>query len=413
MAITESEAFEAMLTHHRTLVEHVGIRVAALTGAVAAGRPHEAAAAELVAYLADEVLSHALAEEHTIYPVAGTRAELAATVTEMIGEHRALASAIERLANAPSGPESAQQGAAIAALFAAHVAKENELLLPALLADEEVNLAQLLVQMHRLTEAAHEETSFSEDASAPDPEAAVLSLFLEAVTDLAEAGQGDRACKLAASAWAALRVPRPELAIRVTASLHKLVRLLTAEPVAFGSRRDVHDSGPDPELDVRALAPAQRHESIFANYHALDPGTGFVLVNDHDPKPLRYQFEAEHPGEFTWDTLEAGPQVWRVRLGKAPVADGAAISAGSTPSEEEPELNVRALAHGQRHDVIFTAYHALAPGRGFVLVNDHDPQPLRYQFQAQHPDEFTWDYLESGPKLWRLRIGRTAGVPVH
>ena len=51
MAITESKAFEAMLTHHRTLVEHVGIRVVALTGAVAAGIPYEAAAAELVAYL--------------------------------------------------------------------------------------------------------------------------------------------------------------------------------------------------------------------------------------------------------------------------------------------------------------------------------------------------------------------------
>ena len=69
-------------------------------------------------------------------------------------------------------------------------------------------------------------------------------------------------------------------------------------------------------LDVRQLAPAQRHQSIFASYQTLSPGTGFVLVNDHDPKPLRYQFEAEHAGEFTWATLEAGPQVWRVRIGK-------------------------------------------------------------------------------------------------
>ena len=42
-----------------------------------------------------------------------------------------------------------------------------------------------------------------------------------------------------------------------------------------------------------------------------------MLVNDHDPKPLRYQFEAEHAGQFTWDYLGAGPDVGRVRIGRA------------------------------------------------------------------------------------------------
>ncbi|MFC7728380.1 DUF2249 domain-containing protein [Actinomadura keratinilytica] len=67
---------------------------------------------------------------------------------------------------------------------------------------------------------------------------------------------------------------------------------------------------------MRALAPAQRHEQIFAAFRALPPGGAFVLVNDHDPKPLSYQFAAEYPGLYTWDYLEAGPQVWRVRIGR-------------------------------------------------------------------------------------------------
>ena len=46
------------------------------------------------------------------------------------------------------------------------------------------------------------------------------------------------------------------------------------------------------------------------------PGEALELVNDHDPKPLRYQFEAELPGTFTWDYLEEGPEAWRVRIGK-------------------------------------------------------------------------------------------------
>ena len=67
---------------------------------------------------------------------------------------------------------------------------------------------------------------------------------------------------------------------------------------------------------------------------------------------------------------------------------------------------MRQLPHWQRHDAIFTAYRALPPGRGFVLVNDHDPLPLRYQFEARYPGRFTWDYAEAGPRVWRVRIGR-------
>jgi uncharacterized protein (DUF2249 family) len=72
----------------------------------------------------------------------------------------------------------------------------------------------------------------------------------------------------------------------------------------------------DSRLDVRDEIPARRHELIFETYGALEPGTAFVLVNDHDPKPLYYQFEAEHTGEFSWDYLEQGPDVWRVRVGR-------------------------------------------------------------------------------------------------
>ena len=72
----------------------------------------------------------------------------------------------------------------------------------------------------------------------------------------------------------------------------------------------------DSQLDVREEIPARRHQLIFETYGALQPGEGFVLVNDHDPKPLYYQFEAEHTGEFSWDYLEQGPDVWRVRIGR-------------------------------------------------------------------------------------------------
>ncbi len=69
-------------------------------------------------------------------------------------------------------------------------------------------------------------------------------------------------------------------------------------------------------LDVRALPPRERHPRIFSRFDALAPGTGFVLVNDHDPKPLYYQLAAERPGAFSWQYLEQGPEVWRVAIGR-------------------------------------------------------------------------------------------------
>ncbi|MCC7448565.1 MAG: DUF2249 domain-containing protein [Anaerolineae bacterium] len=73
----------------------------------------------------------------------------------------------------------------------------------------------------------------------------------------------------------------------------------------------------DVTLDVREIRPAQRHPLIFQTFESLQPGQGFILINDHDPKPLYYQFRAERDGQFTWDYLEEGPEVWRVRVGKS------------------------------------------------------------------------------------------------
>lgn len=81
----------------------------------------------------------------------------------------------------------------------------------------------------------------------------------------------------------------------------------------------------------------------------------------------------------------------------------------STPNDAGraiPALDVRTLPHGGRHEVIFDSLDALEPGATFVILNDHDPKPLRYQTEALWPDVFTWDYLEAGPALWRVAITR-------
>lgn len=70
-------------------------------------------------------------------------------------------------------------------------------------------------------------------------------------------------------------------------------------------------------IDVRKVPPRERHPLIFNTFGQLAPGQGFLLVNDHDPKPLYYQFQAEEGGAFDWTYLEKGPEVWRVRIARA------------------------------------------------------------------------------------------------
>jgi uncharacterized protein (DUF2249 family) len=138
---------------------------------------------------------------------------------------------------------------------------------------------------------------------------ALTSVLIDALRALGAAGRPEQANRLAGHAWTALRRERPQQAQRVNALMHKLARLPDTDQGATMPTTD-------PQLDVRSSPPARRHELIFENYASLPPGEGFVLINDHDPKPLYYQLAAEHAGQFEWDHLEEGPQTWRVRIGR-------------------------------------------------------------------------------------------------
>jgi uncharacterized protein (DUF2249 family)/iron-sulfur cluster repair protein YtfE (RIC family) len=70
------------------------------------------------------------------------------------------------------------------------------------------------------------------------------------------------------------------------------------------------------ELDVRTIPPPQRHPAIFSLFDGLAPGEAFILINDHEPKPLLYQLQMERSGAFDWSPLEAGPERFRVEIGR-------------------------------------------------------------------------------------------------
>lgn len=67
-------------------------------------------------------------------------------------------------------------------------------------------------------------------------------------------------------------------------------------------------------IDVRTIEPKLRHPLIFTTFENLGGGESFRIVNDHDPKPLFYQFSAEYPTMFEWVYEEEGPDLWKVRI---------------------------------------------------------------------------------------------------
>ncbi len=70
------------------------------------------------------------------------------------------------------------------------------------------------------------------------------------------------------------------------------------------------------DLDVRSIPPPQKHPLIFKTFDELAKGETFQLVNDHEPRPLFYTFQIERRGQFQWEYVEQGPQVWRVNITK-------------------------------------------------------------------------------------------------
>lgn len=84
----------------------------------------------------------------------------------------------------------------------------------------------------------------------------------------------------------------------------------------------------DPIVDVREIPPRERHPLIFSTFRGLSAGQSMQLVNDHDPRPLYYQFQAELPGEFEWQYLDQGPDTWRVRIARVKPAPSCCGSCG-------------------------------------------------------------------------------------
>jgi uncharacterized protein (DUF2249 family)/iron-sulfur cluster repair protein YtfE (RIC family) len=249
----DAEAAEKVEQHHAEMAGRLDLLTADV---VRAARTDRAGAArqELLSWLREELVPHATAEEQTLYPAAAQLAEARLLVEAMLAEHVLIHRLVADLEAAADPVEAAAVARALETVFDSHLAKENDQLIPTLVASPAYSVAEMLTGMHELL-GGH-------DDHVEDDRADV-------------AGQGGHQC-------------------------------------ACGG----HDDAGLPELDARTIPHAIRHATIFGALEGLRPGAGLLLTADHDPLPLLAQLEQRAPGLYSVDYREAGPEVWRLELAR-------------------------------------------------------------------------------------------------
>lgn len=257
----DSVAVEAIRQHHAELLAALDARVDALARAAGGGDrgQFDGARADLLAWCRRVLMPHARGEEKTLYASGHGKPELRALIDGMLDEHVRLSGLIDEFSFGTEAVPSLLAAGGLRAMLTAHVAKENELLLPALSAASDVSVAEGLEQMHAVLSA---------DAAA-DP--AHEHVHADAHAEHAHADGHTCTCQES-------------------------------------------DSADFPELDARTVPHAIRHSTIFGALDAVRPGNGLVLVAPHDPLPLLAQLEQRAPGVFAVDYLQRGPDAWRLAI---------------------------------------------------------------------------------------------------
>lgn len=96
--------------------------------------------------------------------------------------------------------------------------------------------------------------------------------------------------------------------------------------IAAGNAPTAEKKASEPVIDVREIPGPQRHPRIFQTFDGLEAGESLNIINDHDPIPLRRQFDDLRPGQFEWSYVVRGPEIFRIRVRRIAALKGSEIS---------------------------------------------------------------------------------------
>lgn len=289
-------AAEAVVRHHSELAATLHRHVTQLVDAADAGIARQVWVhhGELVAWLHGELLPHAAAEEASLYPAAGDLPAGGPLVEGMLGEHRVITALVAELEGAGSPVRVVAAARALQALFGSHLAKENDLIVPLLVAADDRSLAELLDGLHDIIGAGAGTSGGGcggggcggDAAAGPsvvDADAAAGSSDVDAGGGSSAGGCGGGGCGCGGDAAGAADAEAPVLGI-------------------------------DARIDVRDLPHGERHARNLSALDDLPDDAALILVAPHAPLPLLAEIDTRYAGRVAGEWLQDGPEVWQIRL---------------------------------------------------------------------------------------------------
>lgn len=163
------------------------------------------------------------------------------------------------------------------------------------------------------------------------------------------------------------------------------------------------DGTPLTWLDVRDMEPPEPMVRTLEALETLAEGHVLVQVNVRVP---RFLLPVLKERGYFYEVQETAPDMVQVHIRRQPPAAIHQSSGAERMPVASSELDVRVIPPREKHPAIFSKVDALKAGDSLVIINDHDPKPLKYQLDAEHPGNFGWEYEANGPELWRVRITR-------
>ncbi|MDT0200895.1 DUF2249 domain-containing protein [Nocardioides sp. AE5] len=268
----DAQAAERIVAHHAEMDGALGLKVDLVTTAARSTSTEAAmsARASLLEWCRELLVPHVRAAEETLCRAGADITEARLLVEAMVVEHRIIADLVEQIGRADDGIEVALHTAALRQLFATHLTKVNDQLVPLLVRHPGVSLAEVHHELVRLVGEAR-----------------------DAGPRITDDGYGH---------------PLPNVEATGEATGHEHGECGCGE-------RDVSGF---PELDARVVPHAIRHATVFGALDAVRPGKALVLVAPHDPIPLLRQLEGRQPGVFEVDYLQRGPEDWRLLITRRP-----------------------------------------------------------------------------------------------
>lgn len=152
-------------------------------------------------------------------------------------------------------------------------------------------------------------------------------------------------------------------------------------------------------MDLRKVANEDWKHVVFHRYGMMKEGDTMEVISEHEPKELLEIFKDKFENRYSWKYKKEVPGEYVVHITKN-------VNSNSTDSGivVVKHFDARPFPPAVRHEMVFNSFDELKPGEAFVFINDHDPKPLYYQIEAESKIPFKWEYLESGPEAWMVRV---------